>query len=77
MSVLTSMPKHNETPCTPSSSRPKLLTSSEAMDRLRIAKGTLCAWVRAGKLPAIRMPDNSYGFDEAAIDAWLLSRHTN
>jgi excisionase family DNA binding protein len=47
------------------------------MDRLRIAKVTLCAWVRAGKLPAIRMPDNSYGFDEAAIDAWLLSRHTN
>jgi excisionase family DNA binding protein len=71
------MTKHNAALSAPNSPPPKLLTTIEAMERLRIAtRGTLCGWVRAGKLPAIRMPDNSYRFDEAAIDAWLLSRAT-
>jgi hypothetical protein len=45
------------------------------MPKLRIkTKGTLCAWVRAGKINAYRMPDNSYLFDEAYILTWLESR---
>jgi predicted site-specific integrase-resolvase len=47
------------------------------MDRLRIkTRNTLCGWVRAGKIKAIRMPDGSYRFDELVVLAWLERRNT-
>ena len=56
---------------------PTLLTTRETMARLRVkTKNTLCDWVRAGKINAIRMPDGSYRFDEAVILAWLQDRQT-
>jgi excisionase family DNA binding protein len=74
-SVLARMKPYRATPSASTSSLPKLLTTTEVMPLLRVTtRGTLCAWVRAGKLPAIRMPDNSYCFDEAVIMAWLGSR---
>jgi excisionase family DNA binding protein len=74
-SVLAHMKAYRATPSASTSSLPKLLTTTEVMPLLRVTtRGTLCAWVRAGKLPAIRMPDNSYCFDEAVIMAWLDNR---
>jgi excisionase family DNA binding protein len=73
-SVLARMKPYRATLAAAPSSLPKLLTSIEVMPILRVPRGTLCGWVRVGKLPAIRMPDNSYCFDEAVIMAWLEGR---
>jgi excisionase family DNA binding protein len=72
--VLADMKSYRAAPSVIASPLPKLLTSVEVMPILRVTKGTLCAWARVGKLPAIRMPDNSYLFDEAVIMAWLETR---
>jgi len=50
-----------------------MLTSSEVMDLLRVTRATLCGWCRAGKVPHLRMPDNSYLFDPR-IANWLSDR---
>jgi len=55
---------------------PLLLTSADVVKRLNTTKQTLCVWVRAGKVPAIRMPNGDYRFDQAEIEAWLHSRKT-
>jgi len=54
--------------------RKSMLMSSEVMDLLRITRGTLCGWCRPGKLPHLRMPDNSYLFDPVTIVAWMSDR---
>jgi len=47
------------------------------MALLRVkTKDTLCGWVRAGKIKAIRMPDGSYRFDQVEVLAWLQGRST-
>jgi len=76
--VSPTMRLHHSAPSTTISPTPNLLTTREAMALLRIkTKNTLCTWVRQGKIKAIRMPDNSYRFEGADIDAWLLSRSTS
>jgi excisionase family DNA binding protein len=55
---------------------PDLMTSVQTMQYLGITKGTLCAWVRAGKLKAIRWPDGSYRFEKAYILVWIEERKT-
>lgn len=74
MTVLILMKQNRATPSATLSHLPTLLTSVEVMPKLRVTKGTLCAWVRAGKINAYRRPDGSYLFDEADIVAWLQSR---
>ncbi|MEG9437563.1 helix-turn-helix domain-containing protein [Edaphobacter sp. HDX4] len=49
-------------------------TSSEVMALLRIKRATLCGYCRKGLIPHLRMPDNSYRFNSAAIRAWIASR---
>jgi hypothetical protein len=36
--------------------------------------GTLCGWCRGGRVPHMRMPDNSYLFDPVRIAAWMSDR---
>jgi hypothetical protein len=54
--------------------RKTMLTSSEIMDLLRITRARLCGWCWAGKVPHLRMPDNSYLFDPVRIAAWMSDR---
>jgi hypothetical protein len=53
-----------------------LLTTTELMQKLRRSRHTICAWVRAGRLPAVRMPAGSYAFHPADIQKRLASRST-
>jgi excisionase family DNA binding protein len=55
---------------------PNLLFTVEVMERLGVARDTLCGWVRSGKIRAYRMPDKSYRFAEPDIEAWLQGRQT-
>lgn len=52
----------------------RLLTTTDVMEILPYGRGTLCGWVRTGRLPGIRMPDNSYLFDSVALADWLQQR---
>lgn len=51
-----------------------LLTTTEVMSILRKNRNTICRWTREGKLPAVRMPDNSYLYDPVAIREWIALR---
>ena len=51
-----------------------MLTTTEAIALLRTTRHTLCAWVRAGKIPAVRTPANSYIFDPVALAGWMQER---
>ena len=51
-----------------------LITSRQLAEELSISYQTMCAWSKAGKVPAIRMPDGSWRYHREAIDAWLASR---
>jgi DNA-binding transcriptional MerR regulator len=53
-----------------------MMTTSEVMALARVTRATLCGWVRKNLIPAIRMPDNSYLYDPAAIADWLEQRTT-
>ena len=53
-----------------------LWTTNEVMRFLGRSRNTICAWVRTGKLPAIRMPDGGYMFDPSIIGDWLHQRTT-
>ncbi len=54
--------------------RQPLLTTNEVMALLRINRATLCRYCRAGRISHIRMPDATYRFDAAAVQAWLQER---
>lgn len=51
-----------------------LLTTTEVMSILRKNRNTICRWTREGKLPAVRMPDNSYLYAPDAIREWIAVR---
>jgi predicted site-specific integrase-resolvase len=51
-----------------------LPTSRDLCVELSISYQTMCAWSKAGKVPAIRMPDGSWRYRRAEIDAWLADR---
>ena len=57
-------------------SLPLLMTTADVVKRLNTTKQTVCVWIRAGKLPAVRMPNGDYRFDRAELEAWLQSRKT-
>jgi len=78
-SVLAFMTKHATTPNTISAhllSQPRLLSTTEVIDLLGVTRHTLCAWARASKIPAVRLPDNSYAFDPGALASWIEGRTT-
>ena len=51
-----------------------LITSRELAAELRVSYQTCCAWTKAGKVPAIRMPDGSWRYRRAEIDKWMSDR---
>ena len=52
----------------------ELLTSLDLCAELNVSFQTMCAWSKAGKAPAIRMPDGSWRYRWSEIDAWLAAR---
>jgi excisionase family DNA binding protein len=51
------------------------LTTKEVMRLLRVGRNTLCGWVRAGRIPAIRTA-GGYRFDPFVLTVWLAERTT-
>ncbi|WP_263377068.1 helix-turn-helix domain-containing protein [Granulicella aggregans] len=56
--------------------RQSFLTSVEVMNLLQTTRGTLCEWVRSGRVPAIRS-GNAYLFDPRDLADWIEARTTN
>jgi excisionase family DNA binding protein len=53
--------------------RKTYVSSTEAIEILRITRQTFCLWVREGKLKAIKI-GNAYMVDPIYLAAWLRSR---
>lgn len=51
------------------------LSTREVMDLLQVTRNTLCAWVRRGRIPAIRV-GKGYVFDPHLVADWLGKRQT-
>jgi len=66
--------KHHQNEDSPVANK-AMFTSSEVIALLRINRGTLCSWCRGGKIPHLRLPDNSYRFYVHEIEDWLDRRH--
>jgi excisionase family DNA binding protein len=49
-----------------------LLRMGEACKKLGIARVTAYRWIKAGILPAIRLPSGEFRLDEADLDTLLL-----
>ncbi|ADW67171.1 helix-turn-helix domain-containing protein [Granulicella tundricola] len=56
--------------------RNTFLSTLETMDLLDMSRGTLCEWVRAGRISAVRK-GNAYLFDPRRLADWLAERTTN
>lgn len=54
-------------------SRTSLLTGAEVMALLNISRNGLCTWVRAGRIPALRLGKDNR-FDPMALADWLEQR---
>ena len=54
------------------SSRTRLLKSTEVMSLLGISRNTLCAWVRAGRIPAFKV-GKDYTFDPKELANFLAT----
>lgn len=53
----------------------KMLRPAECAKKLGVSRTTLHRWTKEDGFPtAFRLGRNSVGFDEAEIDAWLMSR---
>ena len=55
--------------------RSSFLTTKEVMELLQLRRNTLCHWVRAGRLPAIRS-GTGYLYDPHRLADWLDQRTT-
>ena len=53
-----------------------LLNARAVAELLDLSVETVFRWVKAGKLPAIRLPGGAIRFRESEIDAWLDERAT-
>jgi excisionase family DNA binding protein len=53
-----------------------LLTAREVAELLGVSAETVLRWVRAGTLPAIRLPSGAIRFQEATLDDWLTASAT-
>jgi excisionase family DNA binding protein len=56
--------------------RQNFLSTVEVMSLLHVTRGTLCEWVRAGRITAIRI-GNAYLFDPRLLADWLAARTTS
>jgi len=54
----------------------RLLTAREVGELLGVSTETVLRWVRAGKLPSIRMPGGALRFRKCDIEEWLDERAT-
>jgi excisionase family DNA binding protein len=52
------------------------LSTAEVMSLLDTSRGTLCEWVRVGRISAVRK-GNAYLFDPRRLADWLSERTTN
>ncbi len=55
--------------------RDTYLSTVEVMGILHMTRNTLCAWVRAGRMSAVRS-GNAYLFDPQRLADWLTERTT-
>jgi excisionase family DNA binding protein len=55
--------------------RESFLSTKEVMTLIKVGRGTLCGWVRSGRIPAIRK-GNAYLFDPRKLAKWLAERET-
>jgi excisionase family DNA binding protein len=53
----------------------RLLTAREVAENLALTPGTVLAWQRDGKLPAIKLPSGQIRFRPEEIEAWLSDHH--
>jgi excisionase family DNA binding protein len=53
----------------------RYLSTREVMNLLGIRRTTLCQWVRAGRISAIRL-GKGYVFDPRKLAGWLTERET-
>lgn len=53
-----------------------LFTAREVAEMLGVSTETVLRWVRAGKLPAVRLPSGQIRFEPDALDAWITERAT-
>jgi excisionase family DNA binding protein len=56
--------------------RGTFLSTVEVMSLIHVTRGTLCEWVRTGRINAIRT-GNAYLFDPRRLADWLTERTTN
>ena len=56
--------------------RETYLSTVEVMSLLLVTRGTLCDWVRTGRITAIRR-GNGYLFDPRMLADWLEQRTTS
>jgi excisionase family DNA binding protein len=54
----------------------RLLTAREVADELGVSTQTILRWVRAGELPAFKLPGGAIRFREAELERWLAERAT-
>jgi excisionase family DNA binding protein len=54
----------------------RLLTVRAVAELLSVSTETVLRWVRAGDLPAIRLPGGAVRVAEDALEAWLAGRAT-
>ena len=52
----------------------ELLTAAELGDRLRVRPGTVTAWRRAGRIPAVRLGRKTIRYDVEAVVAALRAQ---
>ena len=64
------MPENNNTPPIP-----RWLTPKKAAAHLGIPTSTLHSYVRAGRVPFVRMSERVIRFDRNELDEWLEARH--
>ncbi len=55
--------------------RQDFLSTVEVISLLHVTRGTLCEWVRSGRITAIRI-GNAYLFDPRLLADWLTARTT-
>ena len=55
----------------------ELLTIEELAKKIKFNKFTIYRWVKAKKIPYVRMPGNDLRFDKEKIEKWIESRTIN
>jgi excisionase family DNA binding protein len=53
-----------------------LLSARQVAEQLGVSTETILRWVRAGKIPAVRLPSGQVRFRDDALDGWIEERAT-